>query len=189
MRQSYRLLPALLACAALQSTEARDRPFVDDAPQTRTEVEEAAPWIERGVTLPTYPKDADLVEFAVDNPGQALHYFIDTHSITIGVTDQVVRYTLVIQSGSGVRNVSFEGLRCDSRTRQTYAFGTVDGQFRPLKMPQWELIKATDADRLYRDLRELYFCQAEPRYRPYPVAEIVRRFSSAQRYRANNDLF
>jgi len=188
MPRTLGLLPLLLALIASPSL-ARERPFVDEPSTERPDVEEGAFWSEAGITLPAYPQDADLVEFSVDNPGSPFRYFIDPKSLTVGSTDQVVRYTLVVQAPSGSRNVSFEGLRCDTREYKTYAFGTGKGRFRPLTAPQWEHIKSSGPYSHYRDLREFYFCQPNVRYRPYDAAEIVRRLSITPRHSPDSDLF
>jgi hypothetical protein len=187
MPRTLGLLPLLLALATSPSL-ARERPFVDEPSMERPDIEEGAPWAEAGVTLPAYPQDADLVEFPVDNSDSPFRYFIDTKSLTVGSADQVVHFTLVTQSPSGARNISFEGLRCDTRAYKTYAFGTGKGRFRPLKTPRWKRIKPSSPYRHYQDLREFYFCQPD-RYRPYPVAEIVRRFGIIQRQSPNTELF
>lgn len=181
----------LLALAITSSPLARERPFVDEPSTERRDIEDGIPWSEDAViTLPDYPNDTDLVEFSVDSPGTPFRYFIDKKSLAIGSVDQVVRYTLVIQSSSGARNVSFEGLRCDAREYKTYAFGTSDRRLRPLPHPHWMRIKLTGPYRHHLDLRQFYFCQPVPFYRPYDtVAEILQRLRTAPRLGPNDDLF
>jgi len=180
-------MPLLIALVVGPSL-ARERPFVDEPSMERPDIGEVAPWSETGITLPAYPLDIDLVEFSVDDPGSLFRYFIDLKSLSVGDTGSVVRYTLVIQAPSGSRNVSFEGLRCDTQEHKIYAFGTGQGQFRPLKAPQWMRIRSSGSDRPYRDLREFYFCQPSPRYRPYEAVEILRRLRITPRYSPNSDL-
>lgn len=69
--------------------------------------------------LPPLPKDADLIVFSVPSTG-ALQFAVDGKSVTVG-QDNVVRYTVVISSQSGARNVTYEGIRCDVFERKLYA--------------------------------------------------------------------
>ncbi len=77
-------------------------------------------WTENKVdTLPPLPQPADLLPFDVSQ-NTPLHFLIDPKSLTVG-SDGVVRYTVVITSPSGARNVNYEGIRCDNYTWRLYA--------------------------------------------------------------------
>lgn len=70
--------------------------------------------------LPPLPAaDAKLLPFTVSNDSP-LKFAIDPASLTIG-TDGVVRYTVVVTSPSGARNVNYEGIRCDTYEWRLYA--------------------------------------------------------------------
>jgi hypothetical protein len=107
------------------------------------------------VELPPYPVGARLVEFDKGRPGD-FHFFIDP--VTLSVDDKgVVRYVLVARSPSGVENVTYEGLRCDTAEHRLYAIGHGDSTWarsrtgwRPVQ-PQSPLTRQTV---LYAD----YFC-------------------------------
>lgn len=80
---------------------------------------EDRPFKEVQAALPALPQDADLVPFKV-NDSSDFRFMVDTKSISVG-PDRVVRYTVVITSPGGGRNVSYEGMRCDAFERRIYA--------------------------------------------------------------------
>ena len=61
-----------------------------------------------------------------------LKIYLDEKSISLA-QDEIVRFTLVVETSSGTRNVFYEGLRCDTREYKTYAVGTLDKTFEPIK--------------------------------------------------------
>jgi outer membrane murein-binding lipoprotein Lpp len=77
-------------------------------------------WVENKVdALPPLPQDANLLPFDVSG-NTPLHFAIDRNSLTVG-DDGVVRYTVVVTSPSGARNVNYEGIRCDTYEWRQYA--------------------------------------------------------------------
>ncbi|MFT4070000.1 CNP1-like family protein [Paraburkholderia sp.] len=77
-------------------------------------------WVENKVdTLPPLPTDANLLPFEVSG-NTPLQFAIDRNSVSVG-TDGVVRYTVVVTSPSGARNVNYEGIRCDTYEWRLYA--------------------------------------------------------------------
>lgn len=133
----------LLAVVILPSptAQAKDRSFEpgrDLAADGDFEFDqEKQAWKEDEVELPAYPEEDDLVqvpEFGATGP---LTQYLDTKTLTIG-KDEVVRYTVVLESRTGVRNVSFEGIRCFTNEYKVYGYGTRDKQVRPLKKPRWK---------------------------------------------------
>ncbi|MBS1190697.1 MAG: putative lipoprotein [Rhodocyclaceae bacterium] len=113
-------------------------------------------WEEVEVRLPPPPQPAGLVAFyvsaATDN-----RFFIDLDSVSSG-SDGVVRYTLVVVSAAGVRNVSFEGMRCETRERRLYAFGRSDGTWSKSRNNQWERVRESASNRHHAALFQDYFC-------------------------------
>jgi len=100
----------------------------------------------------------------VDDPAPRLRHYIDGRHISVGA-DEVVRYTLVLESRSGVRNLSFEGLRCTPNGAfKVYAYGN-QGRFERTEgdcLP----IQGRRHDKLHRDLRGYILCRPlefEPR--------------------------
>lgn len=113
-------------------------------------------WQERAVTLPAAPLPENLLPFyvsaATDN-----EFFVDGASLTVG-SDGVVRYVLVIQTSGGARNVSFEGLRCETRERRVYALGRLDGAWSKSRNESWQRIRDVPANRHHAALFHDYFC-------------------------------
>lgn len=166
---------------------ARDRPFVDEASTDRTDIEEGAPWAERGFVLPPYPEDDDLIEFPVDKPGSPFRYYIDGKHLSVG-EDAAVRYTLVIRSSSGGDNVSVEGMRCNMWETKAYAYGNGRGKLQPLKAPAWKPLKRNTVQRHLLDLREFYFCKTHEHV-PNAEEEIVRLLKSTPRREEDRGFF
>lgn len=80
---------------------------------------EAKEFKESEVGLPPLPKDADLIPFSVNGSGE-FRFAVDGKSVSVG-PDKVVRFTVVITSPGGARNVNYEGMRCDAFERKLYA--------------------------------------------------------------------
>ncbi|HEY5683710.1 MAG TPA: CNP1-like family protein [Sulfuricaulis sp.] len=111
-------------------------------------------WKESEVTLPPYPKDQHLLPVTLPAT-ETLKIFIDRASLSRG-TDRVARFTLVVESPSGARSIFYDGIRCETREYKTYALGSSEQTFTPVKNAQWQQIThpALNAFRyhLYRNL-------------------------------------
>ena len=70
--------------------------------------------------------------------------------------DGIARFTLVIESTSGSRNVFFEGYNCGTREYKTYASGTLDKTFEPIKKPKWEQVPYYDTNAFRFQLMRYY---------------------------------
>jgi len=127
------------------------------------EEQEKLNWKEAAVTPPPYPGDADLVEFQVSS-GTTFRFFIDPASLSVG-PDGVVRYTLVARSPSGVANVSYEGIRCSSRSYKIFARGA-GGRWSP-RQGEWQPIEVKMIQRWHNVLYWEYLC---PNHRPIETA-------------------
>ena len=164
MRPPVRLLVCLLACvawaAAAQNTNQLPAP---GGKSNWEEEQEKLNWKETDLSLPPYPKDAELIEFAVSS-GATFRFFVDPASLSIG-PDGVVRYTLVARSPSGVSNISYEGIRCNSKSYKVYARGT-GGRWTP-RQGEWREIEARTIQRWHNVLYSEYLC---PRNRPIETA-------------------
>jgi len=114
-------------------------------------------WSEQAVNLPPAPKAASLIEFAV-GPSKTLRFAIDTDSLSIG-SDDVVHYTLVATSSSGVRNVSFEGIRCTTFEIKHYAFGRDDGSWVQSQRNAWSAIQTANQNSAQATLARDFFCR------------------------------
>jgi hypothetical protein len=69
---------------------------------------------------------------------------IDADTLAID-EERLVRYALVITSPSGVRNVSYEALRCDRRERRILALGRPDGSWSVLPDSPWRDLPRGDS--------------------------------------------
>lgn len=140
------------------------------ASPTQEEESEGKAWAEKEVALPPYPKEIDLQPFRV-GAIRDMQFLVDAKSLSIG-QDGVIRYALVIISSSGARNVSFEGLRCETRERRYYAFGHSDGTWAKARSNQWQPIRG-GSNNPHVELYTSYFCDlGTPLFK---VDEILRR--------------
>jgi hypothetical protein len=137
------------------------------------DITEPEPWREQGVALPAYPRAENLLEVSVDDAGAGMRYLLDSASLAVG-EDGVVRYTLVIESRGGARNVLFEGLRCEVPEYRTYAIGTPEDTFREVSGSGWELIPGRGLLRYRAHLRDLYFCRGGRASTPRQILDRVR---------------
>lgn len=143
-----KMLAALMLCL----------PFVAHAEwgEFEHEFDQDKPWVEVAAQLPPFPKAENLVEFNVSSATRNRH-FVDKESISVGA-DKVVRYTVVIEAAGGARNISFEGLRCESGERRLYAYGHADGTWSRARNAGWENIKLRSLLSYQKALFEDHFC-------------------------------
>jgi hypothetical protein len=119
--------------------------------------DENRPWQEIAVQLPAPPKDENLLPFYV-SPTATQKFFVDAKSISVG-SDNVVRYTLVSISQEGAKNVTYEGIRCETFEKKIYAIGEEDGSWARSRRNQWEGIVRGFANRQHAALAKDYFCE------------------------------
>lgn len=117
---------------------------------------ETRPWQEVEVTLPKAPDAAGMLPFFVSAASDN-RYFIDGASLTVGA-DGVVRYVLLVETGGGARNITFEGMRCETRERRIYASGRRDGSWSRSRNNAWERIQDNALNRQHAALFLEYFC-------------------------------
>jgi hypothetical protein len=161
-----------------------DRPFIDepDAPTPSSVQDRDTSWKEGSTTLPPWPKDGDLVEFQVDDPSSRFRQYIDGRSIAVG-SDGAVRYTLVVESRSGVRNVSFEGLRCTPKGMfKTYAYGN-NGRFEKTES-EWQTLHGRSHDKIHRDLHHHILC-VPLKFEPRPKKDMIRAMRTRDHHETN----
>ena len=130
-------------------------------------------WVELEVKLPPFPKREDLLAFEV-SPASSNRFLIDPQSIAVG-SDEVVRYTLVVRSPGGAENISYEGIRCETREQKYYALGRRDGTWSNARSSEWRYIEYKDLNRQHGVLFADYFCPDKKR----PIkssAEAIQRF-------------
>lgn len=160
MSSNLQTLGAALVLCLLGALPARAANNFDLDPERigASHAVEGPQWREGGLKLPVWPRDADLVEWRPEGAQEGLRYFIDTASLQIDDTGEVVRYTLVIQPEHGTRNVSFEGIHCSLRSSyKVYAYG-IDGRFDRAPPGDWLPISELGHEAFRDDLRRHRFC-------------------------------
>ncbi|NIE85631.1 hypothetical protein F3J11_15605 [Burkholderia sp. Cy-647] len=115
-------------------------------------------WKENTVdTLPPLPQPSNLLPFEVSQ-NTPLKFFVDASSLSVG-TDGIVRYTSVITSPAGARNVIYEGIRCDTYEWRQYAALDADhnGWDRTVET-DWQRIENGNLNAYRAALYQDYFC-------------------------------
>ena len=121
------------------------------------EEEEDKEWREVALQLPEAPKAENLLNF-YKSPSQS--FAIDTKSLTVAA-DGTIRYSLVATSSGGAKNISYEGLRCQTYEVKLYAFGRPDGTWSRSRRNQWDTITNTGANKQHATLFSEYFCEGK----------------------------
>jgi hypothetical protein len=116
-------------------------------------------WTEDKLTsLPPLPQpNAKLLPFEVSN-NTPLTFAVDPASVSVG-NDGVVRYTVVITTPSGGRNVNYEGIRCDTYEWRLYASLDADHNgWDQTVANDWERIQKGTLNAYQSALYTDYFC-------------------------------
>jgi hypothetical protein len=133
-------------------------------------------WQEQAFVLPSYPGESRLLELDIDTGTSPFRYYLDPESLSID-KDRVVRFTTVIVSPSGVRNVTYEGLHCGERTHRRLAYGS-GGIWHALPDAPWQRITGSGTQRYRKTLYERYMCPATETSRS--TEQILRRLRSGR---------
>jgi hypothetical protein len=144
----HKALPLTLALLLGLSSLAQAQQLGDE-----DEVEKE--WKEVAAQLPPAPKPENLRAF-YDSGTQA--FAIDLQSISLAA-DGTVRYTLVATSRTGVKNISYEAIRCASWEKKLYAFGHPDGSWSRSRRNEWQPIMGHAANQQHGTLAQEYFCE------------------------------
>jgi CNP1-like family len=115
-------------------------------------------WTENKVdSLPPLPQNGNLLPFNVSQ-NTPLAFAVDAKSLEVG-TDGVVRYTVVVTSPAGARNVNYEGIRCDTYEWRQYASLNADhdGWDRTVEN-DWRRIENGELNAYHAALYQDYFC-------------------------------
>ena len=107
--------------------------------------------------LPPPPLAADLLQLTVasDSPNR---FLIDPRSVV--VTPSSSRYTVLVETPSGARNVSYEGIRCSTRERRIYAVDNGNGWVKA-RTSTWQRITENALNRHHAVLQKDVFCPRE----------------------------
>lgn len=121
-----------------------------------TKPEEEKQWAETESATPVFPDSKNLIPFEVSPVTRNKHY-VDATSISVA-KDDAVRYTVVVEAPSGAKNISFEGMRCDTGERRIYAYGHPDGTWSQAKNTSWQEINFISSFSYQKVLYEEFFC-------------------------------
>ncbi|MCP3719338.1 CNP1-like family protein [Paraburkholderia sp. CNPSo 3281] len=146
------LVSGLAACSSSGPTNKDDSTFV-------YLLDRKGEWQENKLEgLPPLPQaDATLLPFDVSN-NSPLKFAVDPASLTVG-TDGVVRYTIVITSPTGARNVNYEGIRCDTYEWRLYASLDADHNgWDQTVANNWSRIENGTLNAYQSRLYQDYFC-------------------------------
>ncbi len=138
-------------------------------------VSEEDRFVEKQVPMPAYPQVAALLRFPTDRSMHAV--LIDERTLAIG-EDGVVRYVLVVRSPSGAKSVSFEGLRCATGERRTYAYGRKAGEsgtWSAARNPDWTMIADRGINRYYFEFWRDVFCDGKQVVMKREILENLKR--------------
>ncbi len=149
------LLGILLAACSSPTGPAVDREAEKRKSFTREEVP-GSQWQEAGIVLPAFPREEDLIEVEISGP-RTFTFLVDANSVSVG-SDGVVRYSLIARSSAGARNVSFEGMRCETNEYRTYAYGSPDQTWAPASGDNWYPIRQLQTNNYRFALATYYFC-------------------------------
>jgi hypothetical protein len=114
-------------------------------------------WEESVISIPAQPKADSLLPFKVfETP--TYKYYLDSSSLNVSGGDNVVRYTVVVETPSGIKNVFYEGIRCDTQEYKMYASALWGEDLSPITEPEWAAVKETGTGVYRYDLFKYYLC-------------------------------
>lgn len=158
------VLIALAACSGVSpqpAEPARGRGSAD-IPDTALPSERASIFAPRErrpegeITPPPAPLEDDLRLITLRNLTDNT-VALDRKSLVVG-PDEVVRYTVVVTSPKGARNVSYEGIRCDPAEWKLYALGRADGSWSNPSESEWKAVENRSYNAIRYTLARDYFC-------------------------------
>lgn len=116
----------------------------DDIFDDGKEMEKKQIWKEGSYTIPPYPKKKNLLSVTIP---ESIPYkiYLDENSLSYA-DDNVVRYTIVIETTTGYQNIFYEGIRCTRTRYKTYAFANSEKVMTPIKSAKWQGISGQDTD-------------------------------------------
>lgn len=112
-------------------------------------------WVEQQARLPLFPKAENLLVAEIE-VARSFQFLVDATTLDIG-QDGVIRYVLVARSATGSENVSFEGIRCETRERKLYAVGRPDKTWAQARNSGWAAYSRS-ATNYHAELAAMYFC-------------------------------
>lgn len=125
------------------------------------------------VALPAFPRPAGLLPVPLDLPD--FHFKLSIDPASLSVENGVVRYTVVLTSPSGARNVFYEGVNCITGRYTRYAYGASDGRFARFPDIRWKRIFDIGDGRYRYQFYNFFLCS--------PTAGALPRHQILQRIR------
>ncbi|HEX6735512.1 MAG TPA: CNP1-like family protein [Azonexus sp.] len=113
-------------------------------------------WQELEIGLPAAPVERNLQAFYLNEVAQN-RFFVDMDTLRVD-SDGVVRYVLVVLTPGGARNVTYEGMRCETREWRLYASGRSDGTWSKARRVEWMPVRDEYVNRYHAALFLDYFC-------------------------------
>lgn len=113
-------------------------------------------WKEIDITLPPAPLEQNLQAIYLNAVAQN-RFLVDLENLRVD-PDGVVRYTLVALTPGGARNVTYEGMRCETRQWRIYASGRADGSWSKARRVEWLPVREEAVNRYHAALFLDYFC-------------------------------
>lgn len=162
----------LVAAVALVPAAVAAGPYDSPAPGPQYDPTAVEIWRESAITLPAYPDDRDLLAVSL-GPRDAIKLYLDERSLSRG-DDGVARFTIVVESERGARNVFYEGLRCETREYKTYAIGTPGRVLHPVKQPRWRTIPYLEINAFRHHLYKHYVCNDNTARTPRELVQVIR---------------
>lgn len=130
-------------------------------------------WKEAALVLPNYPEDKNLIEFYV-GPTNTNHFYIDGPSLSV-TPDGIVRYTLVIKTAGGASNVTYEGMRCETREVRLFAVGRSGPTWVVSPRSGWRPVENKLINQHHAALSRDYFCVSGTIASPEDGIRILKR--------------
>lgn len=131
------LKAALVAGCSIMASHAMAKDLREPDDPWELEYQDEKAWKEEATTLPQPPNERDLISLDAGRAASGTQYLIDLSSLSLK-PDQVTRYTVVVESRTGVRNVFHEGIRCKTREYKTYGFVNSQGAFKEISQASWK---------------------------------------------------
>lgn len=132
-------------------------------------------------SLPALPVNGNLLPFDLVQRS-AMTYMIDSKSVSVGA-DGVVRYTVVIDSPSGTRNIRYEGMHCASYRWRLYSGANSEGTAWDNASTDWARIEDSALNGYHGTLYNDYFCDNKV---PAKAANIVQNIRYGRSLRARD---
>ncbi len=120
-------------------------------------------WQEQKVVLPDYPRDEDLQSVPLQLSDFPFQLALDRNSLVVG-DDRVTRYTAVLETKDGVRNLFYEGIRCATGEYRSYAIGAGE-TLQPVLGSDWRPLRQLGVERYRYVLARYYLCDEDRRPR------------------------